>query len=406
MLCITTPLNGEQDKKFKNIYEYKFSIDELAPKIYEESSLNNCDKAVTFYTRLVKYLFRKERFKEDHQSNNFYLANIPLRVNKKQYELLVDSDIFGLNIQEIDELVEEVLMQSRNDVSIPQILFDYYCEEIINSLTKFISPVIISISGILFIYILNRLFHFSKLTYSAIILIIILGICAISYTMALYDCQSDLEVEQMIQLSKENSLNNPCKDYHGEHESFFSSVKASLFGSSHNKCLEYMRKTLKPSKKYCDPLDVFAKWSAKIQMSYIGSITGDFLGLIHQFTSSSNIVTKAVIWICCMIFFGYLIISIIQFLIKYGFQGIFGILSTSFSTSNNVTSKDETINLLHNKIDAILYENREMKRELSVIRECSVERSLKNSPASLRKHKQLKSIEEISVDKNDQDDFE
>lgn len=350
---------------------------------------------MTFYLRLVKHLFRKQRFRSDPQGdNNFFIANIPLRVSKKQFELLVNSDIHGLNLQEIDGLVEEVLMQSRDeDQSIPRILFDYYREEILSSITKFTSPVFFVVVAVLTLIIISRLFHFSKLTFSAMILIVIISICVISYTMMYHDCQSDLEVEQMIQLSKENSLNNPCKNYHGEHESYLTSIKAAVFGSSQNECLEHMRKTFKPSKKYCDPLDVFARWSAKIQMSYIASLTEDFFELIHKFTSSSNIMTKVVVWSFSLIFFAYLIISLVKNVVKCGFQGLFGALSTSPATSTSSSVKSETIDILSQKMDAILDENQQMKQELRFIRECSVERAIKNSPPSLKRHK-LSSIKE------------
>lgn len=399
VLQVLLSSNAEQ-KKFKHPYESDISFNIDIPK-QKSNNINNSNQAVTFYLRLVKHLFRKQRFREDPNENNFFIANIPLRVNKEQYELLINSDIHGLNIEELDGLVEDVLMQSKDEnFSIPHILYDYYREEIISSITTFSTPMMFCITALIAIILLSRFsLHLSKLTYSAIIIIAILAICVTSYSMMYHDCLNDLEVERMIQMSKESSLNNPCKHYHGEHTSYWTSMKAFLFGSSQDKCHEHMRAVFKPSKKYCDPLDVFARWSAKIQMSYIGSITGSFLELLTKITSSSNILTKIVVWVVCLFFFGYLLISIISVVIKSGFHGIFSALSTTLPSSAP-SSSTETIDLLHTKMNEILSENKEMKRELRTIRECSVERSLKNSPPQVKRHK-MSSIKETPVDQND-----
>lgn len=342
--------------------------------------------------RLVKHLFRKNRFREDPNEDDFFIANIPLRVNKEQYEMLVNSDIHGLNIQEIDGLVEDVLMQSRDDkYSIPHILFDFYREEIISA---FRTPVI-CIAVFIAIIILIRLFHSSS--YSTIIITVILAISVLSYSMMYHDCLDDLEIDRMIQLSKEESKNNPCKDY----QSAKKSVLSSLFNKNNeDDCHKHMRLNFKSAKNYCDPLEVFARWSAKIHMSYIGSMTESFLEIIMKMTSSSNIFSQAFIWIASMIFFAFLIITIFKEVIKRGFLGIFSALSSSTPSPSTSATSNATIDLLNTKLDAIANENREMKREVRMLRECSVERSLKNSPPQLKRHK-MSSIEEAPVDQDD-----
>lgn len=352
---------------------------------------------MTFYRRLVKHIFRKDRFKADPHNDNFYLANIPLKVNKNQYDMLIDSEILGLNMDELDELVEEVLMQSKKDEhTIPQVLFDYYRQEIISSLPNFTNTIFLSIIAVIVILLFNQYLHFSKLTYSAMIFFAIIIICCISYAMTYHDCLNDLEVEQMILLSKEQ--NNPCTDYHGERESIWAFIPALFQKSSENACLDHLRKTFKPSKKYCDPLDVFARWSAKIHMSYFGSVANEFFELLSKFTSSSDFMTKIIVWVAGPIFFGLLIITILKVLISSGFQGIFGFLSTSPTT----TAKNNAFENLSTKIDAILTENLEIKRELSVLRECSVERQVKNSSSPRSKRRKLSSIKEAR--KHDDDE--
>lgn len=383
-------------KKFRHPHELDLNFDEIV--LTKGNDVRSNDQAVTFYLRLVKHLFRKQRFRSDPHNENSYIANIPLRVNKNQYDMMVDSDVNGLNLEELDGLVEDVLKQSKDEEhSIPQILLDYYRQEIIGSVPNFNSPLFLSIVAVAIILLFTRLFHLSKLTFSAIIVIVILIICGISYSMTYHDCMNDLEAEQMIQISKENTIDNPCKNYHGERESTWSSLKTHIFGSSKSECLEHMRKTFKPSKKYCDPLEVFARWSAKIQMSYIGSITGEFLELLSKFTSSSNILTKIVMTIAAVVFFGFLIISNTNVAVKCGFQGIFKMFSSSPSAPRN-----ETLEALNQKMDAILSKNMEMERELSIIRECSVERSLKNSPTRTRtKRHKLSSIQEANKREDD-----
>ncbi len=383
-----------EQKKFNHPYEKNLQFDTDIVFSKNDENLNN--EALSFYLRLVKHILKKERFKPDPHDDDFFIANIPLKVNKIQYDLLIDNDINGLNIQEIDEVLEEILMQSKTHHSIPQILFDYYRQEIIGSIPTLSAPVLLLIISLICIIVVNHLFKFSKLSYSAIIFFTIACVCIVSYIMTYHDCLNDLEVEQMIQLSKENTLNNPCKNFHGEKESTLSFIKSMVFGSYENECLEHMRKTFKPSKKYCDPLDVFARWTAKIQMSYISSVTEDFFGVLTKFTSSSNILTKAVVWIASTIFFGLLIISILKVVVSHLFQGTFSFLSTSPTTPKDEGSLGE----LNSKMDAILTENLHMKRELSMIRELSEERILKISPPRSKKQK-LNSIKETSQCEDD-----
>lgn len=397
MILLAATLTSGQQKKFKHPYEVEIAFDDplIISKNDERSSSSS--EAVTFYLRLVKHLFRKERFKADPHSEDGFIANIPLKLNKEQYEMLVNSDIHGLNINELDSLVEEVLMQSKGqDPAKMQILYDYYRQEIIASITTYSTPILITFAVLLGVFIISRFYNFSKLTYTAMIFTVIIIICGISYAMAYHDCLNDLEVEKMIQLSKENSLNNPCKDFHREQESYFQQF--FTWRNSENKCLDHMRKTFKPSKEVCDPLDVFAKWSAKIHMSYLGGLLSSFLEHLSKLTSSSDILTTVITYVAGGIFFVFALLSLLKIAVTCGFQGIFSSLNSTPSTNQS----NETINLLSYKIDTIMNENREMKRELSIIRECSVERVL---PPVLKRHKKdkLKSIVEKSPTSSEED---
>lgn len=350
----------------------------------------DCD---TFYRRLVKHLFNKKRFQPDPTSN-YYIASVPLRLKREQWELLVDLNIDGLNLFEVDDLLAEVLKQSNDaewDYPVAQILLDHYRHQLTESLPSINSPIVLIAVAILVIFILNRVFHFSKLTFSAMILLLLMGICVVSYTMTYWDCLSDLEVERMIQLSKKQSANNPCKDYDGEYSSIWSSLRATVFGSSENQCLEHMRNTFKTSKKYCDPLDVFAKWFGKIQMSYFSSIIGGFLEMISRMTSSSNLFSTILFWVVGSVVFVLILFSFGKELIKHCCKGLFTLLSNQGSEPERNSSTD--YQRLSSKMDAILEENQHMKRELSTIRECSVERS-RSSPPRIKDTKSLSNINE------------
>lgn len=300
IIVFSVLLTGLHADRVKHPQEIDFSDledDELLSWSEKRNSRPDC---VTFYRRLVKHLFNEKRYQLDPRNSNYYVASVPLRLNKQQYELLVKNDIEGLNMHEVDDLIAEVLKKSVDDgwdYPVSQILLDHYRHQLISSLPSLDSPVVMVAIALLVIVGMSRTCHFSKLTFSAIVIIVFLLVCAISYGIAYRDCLSDLEVEQMIQLSKKSSANNPCRDYDGEYESIWSSMRATVFGSSENKCLEHMRKVLKKPEKYCDPLEVGAKWFGKIQMTYFGSIIGGFLDLIARLTSTSNLLTTMIFYV-------------------------------------------------------------------------------------------------------------
>lgn len=52
---------------------------------------NNIDCSL-YYRRLVKHLFSQKRFQPDPASD-YYIASVPLRLNKEQWELLVNNNV-------------------------------------------------------------------------------------------------------------------------------------------------------------------------------------------------------------------------------------------------------------------------------------------------------------------------
>lgn len=390
-LLLVSLLSAEQlEKRFlKNPHE--IDLGELDDDFELQKTRDSRTDCPTYYRRVIKHLFNSKRFQHDPGSDH-YIANVPLRLTKEQWELLVDNGIDGLNLNEVDDLLQEVAKQSNEEnwvYPVAQILFEHFRHNIIESLPSLSSPVVLILVALLCIISTNRFFNFSKLTYSALILFVLVVIVALSYGMSYWDCMSDLEVERMIQLSKRAPRNNPCRDYDGEHGSFWS-IFAS---SSENKCLEHMRSTFKTAKKYCDPLDVLARWTGKIQMSYFSSVFGEFLELISEFTSTSNLLTKGLFWVISIAAFIFLILNFGKVVIDVLFKGFFTVLTTTKVKSDEPTADYQSLN---SKMDAILYENRQMKRELSIIRENSVERTLPSAPLhqQLENNPRLGNIEE------------
>jgi hypothetical protein len=400
-VLFTQQLHGYQVKHPQEIDLTGFDADNNEDLLKWTSKRAGGLDCVSYYRRIVKYLFNRDRFKED-SSSGYFIGSISLRLKKEQWEMLVENDFEGLNMNEVDDLLASVLKQSGEgnwEYPAAQILFEHYKQQLIMSLPSLNSPVLMITVAFIAVVVTCRFFNFSKLTFSAIILLALLGICSVSYAMTYYDCLSDLEVEQMIQLSKQQSKNNPCKDYHGEHADFWSSMQATVFGSSENKCFEHMRKTFKTSKKYCDPLDVFAKWFGKIQMSYFSSVIGGIMEVITNISASSNIITKTVTWIIGAAISVYLVMAFGKVAIKSLFSGAFDALKTTKISNDSNREPSREFRELSVKMDEILHENQQMKRELTYIRECSVERTI--SVPSIEGIKRLHDIqEEEAPDKN------
>ncbi|XP_070494239.1 uncharacterized protein [Chironomus tepperi] len=391
--------------QYRHPHETNLDNDRLLKQIEQIENIrkSNVD-SIPYYQRLVKHLFRKQRFQTDPRSDDYFIANIPLKINKKQYDLLVDTDISGLNINEIDGLVEEVLKQSSNEdwqESATTILYDYYKQEIIDSITTFSSPILWIIVSLITIVIVNRIFHFSRLKFITIIFISLIGICGISYYMTFLDCMHDLEVEQIMALSKDKINSNPCKEYHAESQDYYASFKTWFTGSKKNECKEYMKQTLIPSQKYCNPLEVFFKWLAKLQMSYFGSIFEEFTDFFAKSTSSMDFLSRISSKIIYIAFFGISTIFIIVMFLKYVVQSVPSLISHAASSSNsNNNVQSPSIALLSAKMDEILKENSAIKREISVIRERSEEPQ--SLPAPQRKKHKLSAIKEAASRKTDE----
>jgi hypothetical protein len=161
-----------------------------------------------------------------------------------------------------------------------------------------------------------------------------------------------------------------------------------------------MKKTLTPSKKYCNPLEVFFKWLAKLQMSYFGSIFEEFTDFFSETTSSMDFLSRISSKIIYIAFFGISTIFIIVMFLKYVVQSVPSLISHATSSSNkNNHAQSPSIALLSAKMDELLKENVEIKREISVIRERSEEPQPLPAPS---KKKKLSAIKEDASPKTDE----
>lgn len=283
-----------------------------SPSVFDEASQScNCEhmkivpdqtrdavsakdqKTAVYYRRVLLFLFKREMFIKDPSSeSHYYVRNIALKISEQQLELLGNPlTIQEMNVVKLDDLLSQVVVQSKEDkfdYPLKTLLLDLYRKDLLDSIPKWNSPAIFIPVGLLILYLCVRRLHFSRLRFSAISLFLLMFFCVVSYSMSYMDCIYELEVEQMVTLSGDANKNNPCKDYHRESESRFGFISTVVFGSAENKCREYMKKTLKPSKRYCDPLDVGIKWIAQVQMSYLAEVIKKFTGLISEFTGTEE----------------------------------------------------------------------------------------------------------------------
>lgn len=245
-------------------------------------------KTDVYYRRILLFLFKKDMFiKDPSSSSDHFVRNIALKISEEQLEILGNPlTIQKMNVIELDDLLSKIVIQSQEkwDYPLKSLLLDIYRKELLDALPNWNSPSVLIPVGILFLFLCFRKMHFSNLRLSAILMFLLMFACVVSYGMSYMDCIYELEIEQMMSLSQDANNNNPCRDYNRESESRFGFVNLIFFGSSEHKCRHHMKKTLKPTKRYCDPLDVGIKWIAQIQMSYFGVVVGKFKELISEFT--------------------------------------------------------------------------------------------------------------------------
>ncbi|CAO1438133.1 unnamed protein product [Diamesa serratosioi] len=351
-------------------------------------------KAAVYYRRVLLFLFRKETFiKDPSSSTDHFVRNIALKISEEQLEILGNPlTIQEMNVIELDDLLSQVVVQSQEkwDYPLRTLLLDLYRKELLDALPNWNSPTVMIPVGLLLLFLCVRKMNFSNLRLSAIIIFLLMFACVISYGMSYMDCIYELEVEQMMSLSLDANNNNPCRDYHRESESRFGFISTIVFGSAEHKCREHMKKTLKPSKRYCDPLDVGIKWIAQVQMGYLGVIVRKFKDLISEFTASTGFFQGLVYTIVGWLVLTYIVLMCLKSALKHGIAGMFGFFSRSAKQAP-ISNENQNLDMkeLKCKIEDLLYENKLIKRELSSqnvtleqIRESSVERTFERIEAS------------------------
>lgn len=198
---------------------------------------------------------------------------------------MLELDTLELSIAQIDSLVGVVFVQSKDDkgieVSLNTLFRAFYEQKIQTSITYIsssISKISLALAAALIAYLIYK--NISRPSLSGILLLVFLVFTGVSYTMSYLECLYDLESENIIEMTKNQK--NPCEVYKQEKNGYFNFVKRLVLGSSENACHNYLRKTLRPSKTYCDPFQVCLKWAAKLKVDYLEV----FLSGLMKMTSS------------------------------------------------------------------------------------------------------------------------
>jgi hypothetical protein len=365
-------------------HPHKINIEDLDNSISSNNvgwSKSECSKSevcVTAYLRLVKYLFRSERFLQTRQGS--YQATINLKVKQDQYDLIMDEAVDGLNINEIESLLNEIVSQSTNfDIKQQrEIMIEIFRQEALQYIQSILhNPIFLGVMVISTLFILSRFIKFTKLSLAAVILLAIIVMILFSFGIAYTDCLHDLEVQEIIKMQQIEDK-NPCISYKNEGNNFYSTMFTRMFGSSEDACHKHLKKVLTKSKKICDPLKVFTSWIAQIQMLYFGSIIENFVLMLQQLTKSSGFFGM-IIW--SLLGGGLLIMFILGFgkeTIRTFIPEVFKLLKSSTIETNNNQREEE-----------MREENERLKHENRILRELSMERTLPVKSIS----KEVKEIE-------------
>jgi hypothetical protein len=208
----------------------------------------------------------------------------------------------------IKDLVKKILRQSSDENWLKStIKFESMDSKATFSPWSYLnSPIVWIVLTIAAFIVIIRIFHFSQLTFGSFILVIIV----LSYIRTHYDCINEMEAEELIMMSEEN----PCKKYYGQ-----SDLAKSIFGSYKHECREYMKKTQTSNNNICDPLEVFGKMIAKLQITIFGEM---FHGL-NKILSGENFISRSFTKILIYLFVIALIFGVIYCLISFGVIRLF-----------------------------------------------------------------------------------
>lgn len=376
-LMVIGPIASSRRSK----HPYEINVDDLDDDIekykWKRSESNSHSDCLGAYIKIVKFLLRKERYVQldENGSDDGYHAMLNLKLSREQFQLIEDG-IDGLNVNEIDQLLNEVVSQSgeMETTKIKNVIFDYYVREfkqlVSSVLDGHLFVLIISILLFLILAYCKCYINFNKITFSAVFITTLFTIFIISFTFEYLECSNDLEVKELVKQTTKNFGINPCEQFIKEKQNSYSLFYTKIFGSSEDACYLHMEKVLKPSQKYCDPAIVFTKWMGKLHMSYFETLLNSFIKILNENTGSSNIFSKIIIWLGGGFIFIFLIVSFGKEIITNVFKFILKLMATRISTETNQTGNNDNLYL----------ENQLLKQEVRLLRENSVERSLPQQP--------------------------
>lgn len=400
-LVLVVLINLVSSKHPKHPYEIDIGdSEEIAQKyrIHSTECHSNSGGCFDAYIRLAKFLLRQERFVR--LENGEYHAQLDLRLTEQQFDL-IDAGLDGLNLHEIDQLMNEIAPQSSviDAEKLKSLMFEHYRFELNQMMASVLggNTLLIGIGVVIITALVIRRdsINLSSISFSAIIITIVLAMVAFSIVLEFMECSDDLETEVLVKMHTKD-LHNPCKQLEKEGQSTFMSMFTAYFGSSEEACRLHMKKTLKPTRKYCDPVIVLSTWTAKIQMSYLGSVLGGFIKLMGEQTEGMNILGKIVTWTGGCLVFVFIFVTLAKAGVITTIRGFFSCLRKTTVTTEIKSATSEADD--SSKIKIAL-----LQQEVRLLRELSVERTLptiREKPSKGSKAAEPSNLEAIEENQN------
>lgn len=294
MACFKVQFSHGQQNALQKAYN---GAKKIGTQFLDQMDLVSC------YQILADNLIVKNRLKQDPLSDNFFIANVPLRLNRQQYDRLMDGNINFMNIEEINDLLRKIIRQSCDEKWLQSTIkyetLDSNSSSLIFSYLE--SPFLWTLLLVASYVAFQRRFHLPLLTFKLFLLIVFV----LSYIVVYQECYYDLKAEEIMMISG----NNPCKSYYAEN-----TFKRWIFGSFKQECKEFLKRTQTPFKSICDPLEVFTKMIAKLQITYIGEI---FHG-VNDTLSDQNVIFRIILYLAIMVFVIVSLMFGIKYTIQYG----------------------------------------------------------------------------------------
>uniref|UniRef100_A0A336LV96 CSON005534 protein n=1 Tax=Culicoides sonorensis TaxID=179676 RepID=A0A336LV96_CULSO len=302
--------------------------------------------AEMYYKRLAKLLFNVKRFKEI--DSGFHIRTIQIKIEKDRLDL-INALIEDKNSDKISELDEHILTIIRQ--SEPGIIH-MMKEEILGSfenlyyeVTSFCTKMMTNKTIKLLVYATTFLliaYLFKKRWGCNLLITILILMFSIGYGFQYLQCNSKMEMEQIIAFKKLADPNtNPCTDVDLSETSYFSYKQTD--------CINYMRSQSNIEIDICLPHVVLIEFLSHLYENlfekYFISTTQAFTKATADFGYIGQIFAFGIFMVMFMVFGKIVLGTAISSIFQYGFGGILsGRRNSSNSTQKmNMTSLDKDL---------------------------------------------------------------